>query len=370
MEHGAFVHGPAGTGKSRFAKELLALLGTNVGERCVLVGAPTGVAANVLSGMTLHCLFDIRHSSTVEVVIGIPTEEAEIEDPTDVADPITDKTAKVKKTLEMQVNALTDLKENSVRALQERWLGVRLLLVDEAMMPAADLLANCEERCKERCCTPEMLRMWDDEKAFGGALALILVGDPTQLPPVGGQMLCANTGSRGQAMCRSIIDKGVVVHLTKQMRQDGNDPLVPILTRMKVGECTPADAALLNKSVARQAPVMRRVITTKNARTSSARTAEVDAHNRFMLRKRVHETGQPALHIRQAKKGKAVLGGVPKDAFFQRGARAMVLRNKNVAGGIVNGLCGWLWDVGWLGFWCARKTWQSRRSCPRRLASN
>ena len=42
-----------------------------------------------------------------------------------------------------------------------------------------------------------------------------------------------------------------------------------------------------------------------------------------------------------------MLGGVPKHAFFQRGARVMVTRNKLVLAGLVNGLCGWLWDIAW-----------------------
>ena len=71
VEHGSLTHGPAGTGKSRFAEELLAMLGKKHGGENVLVGAPTGCAAQVLSGATLHYLFHISHSSTATVSVNV-----------------------------------------------------------------------------------------------------------------------------------------------------------------------------------------------------------------------------------------------------------------------------------------------------------
>ena len=100
--------------------------------------------------------------------------------------------------MDMEVNSLSDLKENAAGVLAERWTGKRVLLIDEAMMPSADLLADCEQRHCHCCCTPEMLMRWDPTKPFGGVLMLILVGDPSQLPPVNGHTLCESTGSRGQ----------------------------------------------------------------------------------------------------------------------------------------------------------------------------
>jgi hypothetical protein len=51
-------------------------------------------------------------------------------------------------------------------------------------------------------------------------------GDPMQLPPVFGSNICGGTGSRGQSGYQQALREGVVVHLTEQMRQGGNDPLV------------------------------------------------------------------------------------------------------------------------------------------------
>ena len=159
-----------------------------------------------------------------------------------------------KKPMDMEVNSLSDLKENAAGVLAERWTGKRVLLIDEAMMPSADLLADCEQRHCHCCCTPEMLMRWDPTKPFGGVLMLILVGDPSQLPPVNGHTLCESTGSRGQDIYRHILKHGAVVHLNLQMRQNREDPLVGVLSRMKTGDCTLGDAEHLNEHCGPGAP--------------------------------------------------------------------------------------------------------------------
>ena len=142
-------------------------------------------------------------------------------------------------------------------------------------------------------------------------------------------------GSAGHHRSKRIQLRSLVNHC--EFVLGGSAVFFPTLTSADLHSCAvhstlkPADAALLNEECGPASPGHAEGHYDETRTHIFSTNAEVDAHNHFMLRKGVHETGQPALHIRQAKKGKAVLGGVPKDAFFQRGARAMVLRNECVA---------------------------------------
>ena len=64
-----------------------------------------------------------------------------------------------------------------------------------------------------------------------------------QLPPVCGTALAAEGNGGAYATHRHILEHGVVVNLTQQMRQGNADGLVPVLGRMKRGEWADGEAA-------------------------------------------------------------------------------------------------------------------------------
>lgn len=125
------ILGPAGTGKSFLIHAIVSFLGT-----ACLVTATTGIAAFAVHGFTLH--------STL--------------------------------LLPVRQQTMKDLQGSALARLQQRFLPIRYVLIEECSMLGGKTLCFVDRRLRQAS--------GHLDKPFGG-LSLILVGDFGQLPPVG-----------------------------------------------------------------------------------------------------------------------------------------------------------------------------------------
>ena len=139
------VQGGPGTGKT--------FLLNNFIEKCGLLtkkGAPTGIAASLISGRTLHSLFGFARSSNLD---GIVREGSD---------------CVAKKLAHLKVD----------------FRGVRLLVIDEVSQLTAKLIDDIDKKLR---------LITGVRKPFGG-LHVILCGDFVQLPPVSASPLYVTPG--------------------------------------------------------------------------------------------------------------------------------------------------------------------------------
>ena len=196
-----FITGKAGTGKTTFIKRIQEEINKNF-----LVLAPTGIAAIAVGGQTMHSFF------------GFPMQ---------AMGPHTD----------------TSLSNEKFQILKE----TDTIIVDEASMVRSDMVDGMD-----RC-----LRMvFETNMPFGGK-QVIFVGDLFQLPPV------VKEGSADAEMLHDLYGAGLPffykafvlkrmnlpkIEFQKVYRQSDKD-FLNILNKMRNGEVTNEDLALLNKHV-------------------------------------------------------------------------------------------------------------------------
>ena len=198
-----FITGKAGTGKTTFIKRIQEEINKNF-----LVLAPTGIAAIAVGGQTMHSFF------------GFPMQA-------------------------MGPHTKISLSNDKFQILQE----TDTIIVDEASMVRSDMVDGMD-----RC-----LRMvFKTNMPFGGK-QVIFVGDLFQLPPV------VKEGSADAEMLHDLYGAGLPffykafvlkrmnlpkIEFQKAYRQSDED-FLNILNKMRNGEVTNEDLALLNKHVSK-----------------------------------------------------------------------------------------------------------------------
>ena len=196
-----FITGKAGTGKTTFIKRIQEEIDKNF-----LVLAPTGIAAIAVGGQTMHSFFGFPMQA-----LGPHTE------------------------INLSYEKIMILKETDT------------IIVDEASMVRSDMVDGMD-----RC-----LRMvFETNMPFGGK-QVIFVGDLFQLPPV------VKEGSADAEMLHDLYGAGLPffykafvlkrmnlpkIEFQKVYRQSDKD-FLNILNKMRNGEVTNEDLALLNKHV-------------------------------------------------------------------------------------------------------------------------
>lgn len=156
-ERNVFLTGSAGTGKSTTIKLLQELL--HYFRVQFATTAPTGVAASLLGGRTIH--------SWLGIGLG-PVYERD-KDARDYCR--TDVQMLFKKTVQDKLNSLQRFSPGKLKTLR----SVQVLILDEAsMLPGKSLLDFIDAFLKA---------VRDNDKPFGG-VTIVMVGDFMQLPPV------------------------------------------------------------------------------------------------------------------------------------------------------------------------------------------
>ncbi len=194
-----FLTGKAGTGKSTLVRTFMATT-----ERAVMVVAPTGIAALNVDGYTIHRLFSLHPSMTID----------------DVRSP-----------------------EYYPRRFGPALQSLQTLVIDEASMVRADLFD---------CLATALWRFGPEPGHPFGGVQIVLVGDLHQLPPVVVDGIddehrlspyATPYFFSAEAFRQADIP---ALELTRVFRQEGDTTLVSILNKVREGVPSTDDLAALN----------------------------------------------------------------------------------------------------------------------------
>jgi len=192
-----FITGGAGVGKSYLLHHLVAEL-REAGKR-VCVTAPTGCAADVIRGKTLHSALGL----------GLAKEDAE--------------------ELARKARNRPDI--------CKRWRNIDVLVIDEISMVAPEFF-------EKLCAVIRNVRR--SKRAFGN-IQVVLIGDFYQLPPIlkrghVGPKYVFQTETWQQLELHPVI-------LTQNKRQEDKSPFSEALNNIRKGEISSEDYALLSRRV-------------------------------------------------------------------------------------------------------------------------
>jgi hypothetical protein len=235
----------------------------------------------------------------------------------------------------------------------------KLLQVTKRLMPLRDLIIEefsqlgskvmYEMHCVHKQCCGK-LDLYEEGKPFGGMVSVGFSGHTFQLSPINsGKELCNfSTCDAGQRIFHDVVRSRNVFVLKAPMRQDSQDPIVLILERLMLGVSTEADRIYLNKHCGSSSPGCEKFVADRETVDVFTRNRDINDYTRRVMLRSQHEEGLPTMRFIFSAEYGTSCGGVWDQLYFQRGARVSLSRNLNVGAGVVNGLEGILWDVGWI----------------------
>jgi ATP-dependent DNA helicase PIF1 len=202
-----YITGVGGTGKLHVINTVVNLF-EHIGKRDkLLVAAPTGIAATLINGHTIHTL------------TYLPNPRCRIK----------------------------------TRDLQRIWCNVKYLIIDEISMVSAQFLMQiCQCLNQAKQCLDSTTQV----KLFGG-INVIFTGDLSQLKPVQVKAMFSHQLRENRQIVIVQSDQGqsemfgaflwmqvnCVVELQKNMRQRGDDSWAALLARIWLGEAVHHDTA-------------------------------------------------------------------------------------------------------------------------------
>ncbi|XP_073688497.1 uncharacterized protein [Garra rufa] len=297
-----FVTGGAGTGKSHLIKaikyeatRLLSQIALHPDDICVVLSAPTGIAAYNLQSSTIHNTFCIG------INVKLP---------------------------------YTPLGEEKLNSLRAKFHGLQILIIDEISMVDHKLLAYIHGRLRQ-------IKQTGDFSPFGN-VCVIAVGDFLQLPPVKGKPLYMEVpGFTLWSNCFTVVE------LTEVVRQKDNkfaELLNRLRKRSKKSPLSKDDLEILAEcDTGEEDNASLHIFATND---------EVHEHNLKQLINICTEvaTIEAEDFARCKKTGKVELIAnhhlkvyntcLPATLLLGINARVMLIKNIDVNDGLVNGVCG------------------------------
>ncbi|XP_076849952.1 uncharacterized protein LOC143498932 [Brachyhypopomus gauderio] len=303
-----FISGPGGVGKSMLIRaiyyescRILSRLSDNPDETHVLITAPTGVSAFNIDAATIHNCFSISPEVT------------------------------------LPYQPLGDEKINSLRA---KLGNLQIVIIDEISMVDHKLLSYIHGRLRQ-------IKQQGDYSAFGN-VSIIAVGDFYQLSPVKGKSLY--TEPKGVNLWQNHF---ALVELSRIMRQK-NMEFAQLLSRLRQRK--------RQDNLSEHDVNMLKLCETGDELDSTAlyiyaTNAEVDDHNANMLKKvcaditiihaqdfeKVAKTGR--LEKMHGHHVHTTHTSLPESLHIAVNAHVMLLKNIDVADGLVNGAFGTVAEV-------------------------
>ena len=232
-----FLSGGAGVGKTHVTTLLYQSLyrylnkkpGIDPDKPCILLMAPTGKAAYLIRGNTLHSALKI---------------------------PVNQK---------LQYKSLNT---DSLNTLRTQMMGVKYIFIDEVSMVGSGMLIFVHKRLQE---------IMGSARDFGG-ISVIFVGDLFQLKPVCDSFIFKNNDTGYAPLATNLWQQNAkMFELVTVMRQDSGGQFAQLLNRMREGNLTESDNNLL-------ATKLIKVDSEKHDRLESSlhlylQNERVDSHN-------------------------------------------------------------------------------------------
>jgi hypothetical protein len=300
------LDGKAGTGKTSvilMASLEMIRIAEEAGEKDpVLRSAPTGVAAHLFLGRTLHSLLMLPIKGRNE----------------------------------------DDVSPAHLTTLQAVFRFCKYLIIDEKSMVGLKQMGWIDKRLRQ-------IFPAQADKPFGG-ISVVLCGDFHQLPPVGEKTLFSRYSPgdiamtlNGRAAYRAL---GTTMRLTQVMRQAGEDIETStfriVLDELRANEVTKAGWLSLSKRVRNQLPPQE-IATFDNAMRLYFRNEEVRQYNHDKLR----DTGAPVKKILARHTGRHATAAdsdaadnLDAELLLAIGCMVMLTSNLWVENGLVNGSLG------------------------------
>lgn len=224
--------GPGGTGKTHVVRAVRAVMAYYGCEHKIRFLAPTGSAAVLIDGMTVHKGLGIKMTSS-------------------------NKGKGKGKGNRLPGESLEDytvlISVRNRNELRQEWRNIDILLIDEVSLLSLQLLAEIDHALRY---AKERPNEW-----FGG-VTVIFAGDFYQYPPVGGSPLYspisvyagqtdAEISKRLGRLAWKTVD--TVVMLTEQQRMKNDPEYGAAVQRLRTRECTFEDAELFNSRLIKSA---------------------------------------------------------------------------------------------------------------------
>lgn len=274
----------------------------------VLRCAPTGVAASLIHGRTLHS------------VLRLDSKAKEYEPATDA----------------------------KLAGLQRDLDGVKYVFCDEKSMVGLKMMGMISQRLQEA--------FPDKAGQPCGGLSVILLGDFHQLPPVFDKPLyytkrgLSALEQAGQAAYLSI-DRTVRLDVAMHQQGDDHAPFRSVLQAVRSMECTQAHWEILARRCrSHEAMTPEEVVKFDNALRIFPKNQQVDDHNY----RHMDQLGRPVVGLRATGSGVHWDKARSSDAFgldmyvpVCLGARVMCSQNLCTQWGLVNGAIGTVEDIVW-----------------------
>ena len=288
------LHGPGGCGKSVVIRALATMLRRD--GHGVALAAPTGCAAFLINGCTLHsCLHLPVENNSYGCASDAPLPSGPM-----------------------------------LEHLISFWKPVRVLIIDEISMVSSTMAARIDER----------LQLYKRKKGvpFGG-LHLLCCGDMYQLPPPRGQPLFGAT---------HLWKLFLLCELEGNHRAATDPEYAALLARLRVGKHTSEDEGLLRTrmqhapaecSAPRLLATRRAVAVVNNEMLEKHAKRKQVAIHQAPAADVAHATGLP-IDPNDLLDDPEDTAGLEMNAQFAVGARVMLRRNIDIADGLVNGARG------------------------------
>lgn len=312
-----FITGGAGSGKTFVLKLLVEqirrLTHDNHGKS-VAVTAPTGVAARLIGGSTLHSTF------------ALPIEKGRTE-------------------------ALRSMAGERLQRERRKWHHINWVIIDEISMVPYLTLRNIHLR----------LQQYKQNNTVFGGVNVLLFGDLMQLPPVSkvaGGSYCFRQPRILSAEI-NLWDLFSFCELPQNMRQAGDTTFVDVLNSLRVGELTMQQLSVIESrrlpliGIFDDGEAVRIFPTTKLVENyNSTITEKLEKHTNVFKINAVDISLEPKTYGQTPKKeyisdDPNKTGGIPNNIKLGIGSRAMLRRNININHGLVNGAMGVIRKIEW-----------------------
>ncbi|XP_052129345.1 uncharacterized protein LOC127750839 [Frankliniella occidentalis] len=291
------VQGMPGTGKTYLLKMCVKHLQYNLGHSAVKVVAPTGVAAKLVNGNTIHSFLSLgRYGFNVDSLSGI-----------------------------------------DLHSFKEKHEGLKFLFIDECSMVGLRMLACLEKRCRE---------LTDDSKTFGG-LQVFFFGDYNQLCPIGDQPLYSETNIYSQN--NSLLERGKLllneitnVFILNICHRFANQEYVEFLKRVSVGRCVEADVLSFRKRC-----INRLSNDEKQTFKNSLYITSTNERAFELNMSRLKDLNEPIAFLKAQNNNKVAFlssddlaDGLVNVLYISKNSKVMLRKNLNISRGLVNGAIG------------------------------